>query len=92
MGQIDRANFNELFSGDVDPETGAKTKAGFYHYHGSLTTPPLTESVNWFVYGNVLPISEAHLKAFKSHCHDHHGHQNFRDVQPLNGRRVAKNF
>ena len=64
MGHIDRANVNELFEAQVDKETGAKTSPGFYHYQGSLTTPPCTENVNWFVYKDVLPISEGHLKAF----------------------------
>lgn len=30
----------------------------FYAYKGSLTTPPCTESVAWFVFSKVLPITE----------------------------------
>lgn len=92
MGHIDRANVNELFNGSGDPHTGAKTSPGFFHYHGSLTTPPCTENVNWFVYKDVLTISESHLKAFYGQCHDHQGHHNFREVMPLNERRVVRNF
>ena len=92
MGQIDRACVTELFDGNINHETGVKASPGFYHYQGSLTTPPCTESVNWFLYKDVLTISEAHLKAFQERLHDHSGHHNFREVQPLNERRVVRNF
>lgn len=64
LGHIDRANVNELFDSKVDQETGLKASPGFYHYQGSLTTPPCTENVNWFLFKDVLTISEGHLKAF----------------------------
>lgn len=64
LGHIDRANINELFDTKVDQETGIKAAPEFYHYQGSLTTPPCTENVNWFLFRDVLTISEAHLKAF----------------------------
>lgn len=31
----------------------------FYTYKGSLTTPPCTEEVTWFVFSKILPITEA---------------------------------
>lgn len=34
---------------------------GFYHYKGSLTSPPCADIVNWIVHSEVLPIKEAHL-------------------------------
>jgi carbonic anhydrase len=80
LGQIDRANVNELFDGKIDQETGLKATPRFYHYQGSLTTPPCTENVNWFLFKDILTISEGHLKAFQERCHDHSGHHNFREV------------
>uniref|UniRef100_A0A5B7A4H8 Carbonic anhydrase n=1 Tax=Davidia involucrata TaxID=16924 RepID=A0A5B7A4H8_DAVIN len=59
----------------------------FYRYHGSLTTPPCSESVIWNVLAKVKSISEEQLEALKapltSDCKD-----NARPVQQLNGRRV----
>jgi len=57
LGQIETINFNELFSTLTPGE-----HKGFYHYKGSLTTPPCTDIVNWNLYSEVLPIKEKHLK------------------------------
>ena len=56
---------------------------GLYHYLGSLTTPPLTENVEWYVLETPVTMSEAQIAAFRSH----YRHNN-RNVQPLNGRPV----
>ena len=34
----------------------------YYHYKGSLTTPPCYESVEWVVLENVIPITEASVR------------------------------
>jgi carbonic anhydrase len=87
LGDIDNINFKELFG------TLSGVGKGFYHYKGSLTTPPCTDIVNWNVYSEVLPISSQHLKHFVGCWHDHnHGHGNFRECQPLHGRKVVRNF
>ena len=50
---------------------------------GSLTTPPCTEGVTWFVLKSPAPISKGEVAAFaKKYPH------NARPVQPLNGRMV----
>ena len=41
-------------------------KKGLYHYHGSLTTPPCTQVVNWIIVDDPQPISEEQVKVFKS--------------------------
>ena len=56
----------------------------FYHYPGSLTTPPCTEGVQWFVHSSPLHISSAQLSAYTA-LFPHTS----RPVQPLNGREVA---
>ena len=56
----------------------------FYHYPGSLTTPPCTEGVEWFVDSSLLHISRSQLSAYTNLF----PHTN-RPVQPLNGREVV---
>ncbi|WP_197034879.1 carbonic anhydrase [Herbaspirillum sp. RV1423] len=55
----------------------------YYHYLGSLTTPPLTENVEWYVLDRKMELSGAQIERFKSY----YAHNN-RDVQPLNERVV----
>lgn len=89
LGHIESINFLELFD-TLKTENGM---AGFYHYKGSLTTPPCTDIVNWNLYSEVLPISEGHLHLLHNQWHDNlGGHCNFRECQPLYGRRVVRNF
>lgn len=54
---------------------------GYYHYLGSLTTPPLTENVEWYVLRQPVTLSGAQIEAFKAH----YGHNN-RALQSLNDR------
>ncbi|EDX72262.1 Eukaryotic-type carbonic anhydrase, putative [Coleofasciculus chthonoplastes PCC 7420] len=56
----------------------------FYHYTGSLTTPPCTEGVNWYVLKQPIEISSQQLAKFQSVYSG-----NARPVQPLN-KRVIK--
>lgn len=50
-------------------------------YHGSLTTPPCSEGVNWVVFRDPISVTAAQLASFKK-LFDH----NAREVQPVNGR------
>lgn len=60
-------------------------RRGYYHYLGSLTTPPLTENVEWYVMSTPVTMSAQQIEAFLSH----YRHNN-RDVQPLNGRPLVR--
>lgn len=68
------------------------TNPRFYNYNGSLTTPPCTESVNWFILAKPLKISQSQLETFTNAWAKNpafaEGNGNNRDVQPLNGRDV----
>ncbi|KAF4516894.1 hypothetical protein B566_EDAN011239 [Ephemera danica] len=56
-------------------------------YQGSLTTPPCSEGVTWLVSGASLPVSTDQLETFRSlSSHDGDMGDNYRPVQPLNGR------
>lgn len=65
----------------------------FYHYIGSLTTPPCTETVNWFVHPRVFSVKTEDLKPFFEKWRDNTefcptGKGNSRPVLPLNQRMV----
>ncbi len=60
---------------------------GHYYYKGSLTTPPCTEAVNWFVFKSAISASPAQIKILV----DLMPRNNFRPAQPLNGRKVYLN-
>ena len=55
----------------------------YYRYDGSLTTPPCSEGVQWFVLTTPIALSEAQVAAFAAIVHG-----NNRPVQPLNGRQL----
>ncbi len=55
----------------------------FYTYSGSLTTPPCTEGINWYVLNHSIVLSKAQIAAFKVLYSD-----NVRAVQNTNGRIV----
>jgi carbonic anhydrase len=60
-------------------------KKSFYHYTGSLTTPPCSEGVRWFIMDNIVSLSESQLKAFTDIFK-----MNARPLQPINGRKIAR--
>ena len=56
-----------------------------YHYDGSLTTPPGTEGVKWFVFMEPSDISSGQVSKFSKLYPN-----NFRPVQPLNDRVITQ--
>ncbi|WP_367378647.1 carbonic anhydrase family protein [Enterococcus gilvus] len=55
----------------------------YYHYIGSLTTPPLTEGIEWYVMQTIMEVSVEQILRFMAI----HGRNN-RTCQSLNGRKV----
>jgi carbonic anhydrase len=60
-------------------------KHGYYTFDGSLTTPPCSEHVRWFVLKNAVQASAAQVQQFAArYPHD------ARPVQPLNDRKLTQ--
>jgi carbonic anhydrase len=58
---------------------------GYFTFSGSLTTPPCTEGVTWFVLKTPVQLSEEEIATF-AHRYPH----NARPVQPRNGRAIQE--
>lgn len=54
-----------------------------YRYSGSLTTPPCSEEVSWFILQNPIELSKTQIEDFRTIYFG-----NNRPTQPLNGRPV----
>ncbi|HUX46258.1 MAG TPA: carbonic anhydrase family protein [Terracidiphilus sp.] len=59
---------------------------GYWTYTGSLTTPPCTEGVRWFVMENSISIGRAQYRAFTTLYP-----MNSRPLQDSHGRRIEAN-
>lgn len=72
-----KLNLSKAFNpSDLLPKSSAH-----YAYSGSLTTPPCSESVSFFIMKNPIEMSSAQLTSFKKIFN-----MNARPVQPLNNR------
>ena len=63
---------------DLLPTTGT-----VYHYLGSLTTPPLSETVEWYVCADTVMLGKEQLAAYQQLFKANH-----RAIQPLNNRAI----
>lgn len=68
---------------DIDVRSLLPRDRSFYHYQGSLTTPPCSESVNWAILQQPIQASRQQINTFKSRFH-----ANARPVQALNNRPI----
>jgi carbonic anhydrase len=58
---------------------------GYYTFAGSLTTPPCSEGVTWFVLKTPISLSASQLDEFaKLYPRD------ARPIQPINGREILE--
>ncbi|MGB5462094.1 MAG: carbonic anhydrase family protein, partial [Aureibaculum sp.] len=56
----------------------------YYTYSGSLTTPPCTENVRWYIFKEPITVSVDQVKQLQQLMPVN----NYRNEQPLNGRIV----
>jgi carbonic anhydrase len=76
----------QLIAGvEVNPEGLLPRNIAYYKYMGSLTAPPCSEGVTWFVLNTPVEVTTEEIEAFaRLYPHD------VRPVQPLNGRVVEE--
>jgi carbonic anhydrase len=61
----------------IDPNRLLPPGRAYYRYEGSLTTPPCSETVDWFVFAEKLEVAEADIARFAK-------------LYPMNARPVQK--
>lgn len=70
----------------VDAARLMSTNRDYYRFNGSLTTPPCTEGVEWYVMKSIQSVSKQQLDKFVEIM----AHDNNRPIQPLNARIVVE--
>lgn len=82
LNQIKKDDNHEI-AFDVDLTEIMPESKNYYHYLGSLTTPPLTENAEWYIFSRQVELSKEQIEKFQEFHHDKN-----RDLQPLNGRTI----
>ncbi|KAM6215778.1 carbonic anhydrase 1 isoform 2-T2 [Rhynchocyon petersi] len=83
---------------NFDPSTLLPPSLDYWTYFGSLTHPPLTESVTWIIIKETISISSEQLAQFRSLLSNAEGEgavpikHNHRPTQPLKDRAVKASF
>ncbi len=83
---LPKAGATEKVTEMVNPGGLLPADRGYWTYTGSLTTPPCTEGVQWFVFEQELSLSRTQLRAFTALFR-----MNTRPVQELHGRKIEAN-
>ena len=77
----------KLINSNFDVNLNLPENNEYYTYSGSLTTPPCTESVSWYIFKSPITISLKQVKQLQELM----PLNNYRNEQPLNGR-IVKHF
>lgn len=84
--------------GPFQPSCLLPTCRDYWTYPGSLTTPPLSESVTWIIYKKPIEVAQDQLAAFRTLLFSALGEKeeamvnNYRPLQPLMKRKVRSSF
>lgn len=78
-----QAGQTEKIADMVNPKGLIPSNAGYWTYDGSLTAPPCTEGVRWFVFEQAIGISRSQYDAFANLYK-----MNSRPTQDLHGRKI----
>ncbi|XP_045674900.1 carbonic anhydrase 5A, mitochondrial isoform X1 [Phyllostomus hastatus] len=84
--------------GPFEPSCLLPTCRDYWTYPGSLTTPPLTESVTWIILKKPIEVAVSQLAEFRTLLFSALGEEervmvnNYRPLQPLMNRKVRSSF
>lgn len=80
-------DFDVFFHKNLSPDYLLPKNREYYKYTGSLTTPPCTEGVGWFLLKEPINMSIEQINAIKEAVGT-----NNRPIQPTNNRNIRENF
>lgn len=91
---VQKAGSKTVLKDSFNPSCLLPDSLEYWSYPGSLTTPPLSESVTWVVFKNPIIVSSEQVAAFRElHCEDGQKvSHNCRPMCPLNQRVVKASF
>jgi carbonic anhydrase len=75
----------DVSASSINPTDLLPANRGYYSFVGSLTTPPCSEGVSWYVVKTHMTVSKEQLDQFAKIFK-----KNARPTQPLNGRAVVQ--
>ncbi|GAQ84872.1 carbonic anhydrase [Klebsormidium nitens] len=76
---------------DLLPVVSDADSRSYFHYAGSLTTPPCSEGVDWFMMGNTVRIPYTQLVSFLQYVGDQRTLAfNTRPLQPIRDREITR--
>jgi carbonic anhydrase len=61
----------------IDPSRLLPAQRAYFHYEGSLTTPPCSETVDWIIFANPIEVDKADIARFG-------------ELYPMNARPIQK--
>jgi carbonic anhydrase len=68
----------------INPKSLYPQDSGYFYYMGSLTTPPCTEGIPFFLFDTPIEVSQEQLETIEAYAPG----GNNRPIQALNGRKV----
>ena len=85
FAQMPSAEGKVAIKGKIDPSGLLPKSLAYYSYLGSLTTPPCSEGVTFYILKTPMEMSKAQLEQFKKLYP-----MNARPTFPLNGRKITE--
>jgi len=82
---IKKGDKNSLIETAFNPIDLLPANKDYFRFNGSLTTPPCSEGVRWFVFKDAVEMSKEQLKVFSETMG-----KNNRPINPLNARKVLQ--